>query len=92
MVPSPKSHGPDSNGVCSVCVRKFQKWDGEMETSRKIWEKGLDLLRRDGFRFWGEGARHPCDRLGVAFGFAGHYLAPIDILPDDLDLLWKRSR
>jgi uncharacterized membrane protein YkvA (DUF1232 family) len=35
---------------------------------------------------------HTCDRLGVAFGFAGHYLAPIDILPDDVDLLWKRSR
>jgi len=43
MVPSPESHGPDSDGVCSVCVLKFQKRDGEMEASRKIWEKGLDL-------------------------------------------------
>jgi hypothetical protein len=28
-----------------------------MEASRKIWEKGLDLSPRDGFRLWGEGAR-----------------------------------
>ena len=79
MVPSPELRGPDSDGLCSVCVRKFQKWDREMEASRKILEKGLDLLPRDGFRLWGEGARHTCDRVGVAFGFEGHYLAPIDI-------------
>ena len=40
MIPSPESRGPDSNGVCSVCVRKFQKRDGAMETPRKDCERG----------------------------------------------------
>ena len=81
MVPSPESRGPDSDGVCSVCVRKFQKRDREMEASRKILEKGLDLLPRDGFRLWGEGARphlRPtwrCVRLCRSLSCAYRYFA-----------------
>ena len=36
MVPSPEPRGPDSDGVCSVCVRKFQKRDGAMETPQRL--------------------------------------------------------
>ena len=32
--------GPDSDDVCSVCVRKFHKRDGAMETPRKGCERG----------------------------------------------------
>jgi hypothetical protein len=33
---SPESRDPDSGGVCSACVRIFQKRDDEMHASRKI--------------------------------------------------------
>jgi len=79
----PESRDPDSDDVCSACVRIFQKRDGDMEASGKILEKGLDLLPRSGFRLWGEGARphlRPTwrcirlSRLRKGFGF---------IQPDD---------
>jgi hypothetical protein len=31
-------------------------------------------------------------RFGVAINFVGHYAARIDFRPDELDLLWRRSR
>jgi hypothetical protein len=88
----PESWSPDSDDICSACVRKFQKWDSARAASCKIWEKGVDLTPRDRLRIQGEGIGHACGRFGVAFGFAGPYLSPIDFRPDDLDLLWKRSR
>jgi len=39
MYSSPESRDPDSGGVCSACVRIFQKRDGETRAPRKIWEK-----------------------------------------------------
>jgi hypothetical protein len=58
----------------------------------KIWEKGVILAPRDRLRIQGEGIGRTRGWFGVAFGFAGPYLSPIDFRPDDLDLLWKRSR
>ncbi len=43
--PSPEPRGPDSDGVCSVCVRKFQKRDGAMEMPRKGCERGVEQFR-----------------------------------------------
>ena len=42
---SPKSRTPDSDGICSACVRKFQKRDGAMASSRKSWVRRVDLRR-----------------------------------------------
>jgi len=36
MDSSPELRDLDSDDVCSACVRKFQKRDGEIEMSRKI--------------------------------------------------------
>ena len=54
--------------------------------------KGRGAPPRDRLRIHGEGIGHACKRFAVAFGFAGSYPSPIDFRPDDLDLLWKRSR
>ena len=40
-----QSRSPDSDSVCSACVRKFQKRDDAIAPSRKIWEKGVDPCR-----------------------------------------------
>jgi hypothetical protein len=40
MYSSPESRDPDSGGVCSACVRIFQKRDGEMEGPARL-EKGF---------------------------------------------------
>jgi hypothetical protein len=45
MVPKPELRGPNSDDVCSVCVPKFQKRDGAMETPHKGCERGVDRLR-----------------------------------------------
>jgi hypothetical protein len=63
-----------------------------MAGSCKIWEKGVILAPRDRLHIQGEGRGHTRGWFGVAFGFACPYLLPIDFRPDDLDLLWKRSR
>ena len=64
-----------------------------MAASGKILGKGSRALApRDRLRIQGEGIGHARKRFGVAFGFAGLYPSPIDFRPDDLDLLWKRSR
>jgi hypothetical protein len=39
MYSSPKSREPDSNGVCSACVRIFQKLDGEMEDPARLGKR-----------------------------------------------------
>ncbi len=44
MYSSPESRDPDSDDVCSACVRNFQKRDGETQASREIWEKGLGFV------------------------------------------------
>src|SRR5208283_4868184 len=44
MVSSPESRGPDSDVVCSVCVRKFQKRRGAMEAPCADHEKDADRL------------------------------------------------
>ena len=54
--------------------------------------KGRGSPPRDRLCIQGEGIGHACKRFGAAFGFAGPYPSPIDFRPDDLDLLWKRSR
>jgi len=41
----PESWSPDSDDICSACVQKFQKRDGAMAASWKIWEKGVDPCR-----------------------------------------------
>ena len=41
----PESRSPDSDDICSACVRKFQKRDRAMAASWKIWEKGVDPCR-----------------------------------------------
>ena len=59
----------------------------------KIWEKVLDFLSLDRRSRQGEGIG-----LTLTSDLALHstlrvfYLSPIDFRPDDLDLLWKRSR
>jgi hypothetical protein len=88
----PESRNLDSDGICSACVRKFQKRDSAIALSRKSWVKGRGSPPRDRLCIQGEGIGHACKRFGVAFGFAGPYPSPIDFRPDDLDLLWKRSR
>ena len=45
MDSSTESRDPDSDDVCSACVRKFQKRDGDMEASGKNWEKGVKPRR-----------------------------------------------
>ena len=40
-----ESRSPDSDGLCSACVRKFQKRYGAMAVSRKILEKGVKPRR-----------------------------------------------
>ena len=72
-----------------ACVRKFQTRDGAMITSSMIWR---GLPPRDRLRTRGKDIDHARGRLDVAFGRADPYLSPIDFRPDDLDLLWKRSR
>jgi hypothetical protein len=41
----PESCVSDSDDICSACVQKFQKRDGAMAASSKIWEKGVDPCR-----------------------------------------------
>ena len=55
-------------------------------------DKGRGALERDRLRIQGEGVGRTRRWFGVAFGIPGHYLARIDFRPDDVDLLWKRSR
>ena len=41
----PESRNLDSGGICSACVRKFQKRDSAIALSRKSWVKGVDPRR-----------------------------------------------
>jgi hypothetical protein len=75
-------------GLCAE-IPKAEQSDGSFPQDMG---KRVILAPRGRLRIQGEGIGHIRGWFGVAFGFACPYLLPIDFRPDDLDLLWKRSR
>jgi hypothetical protein len=69
MYSSPESRDPDSGGVCSACVRIFQKRDGEMEDPARF---------KKGFAAEPMAERNPRGRL-VARTQGNRFAAPLTI-------------
>jgi len=73
-----ESRSPDSDGICSACVRKFQKRDGAMASSRKIWEKGVKPRREIVSTFRARAAATLASRLTL------HSALRVRILPPSI--------
>jgi hypothetical protein len=78
MDSSTESRDPDSDDVCSACVRKFQKRDGDMEASGKIWEKGVKPRRELVSSFTARAAATLASRLTL------HSALRVRILPPSI--------